>query len=271
MIKSNRRIARSDIDTLDLETRVQLEAQITDARSEVIDFERFQQIDTDLAHYAASTPWWTYLFNFLGPVAGKTILDVACGYSMTPVILASAGATVHAIDVAPKTVATVQQFAQYKGVGKRVFARVSPAEELAYADETFDLIFGGAALHHLQLERAAVEFRRVLKPGGRAAFQDPLGHNLLLEFARDYLPYKDKHPVKGTDRPLQVSDIETFGRYFASYTWRGFDLVAMARKPFHLKKQSPVRKALYGIDNALFTMAPFLQRYARFAVTCVTK
>ena len=228
-------------------------------------------MDTDLAHYAASTPWWTYLFAFLGPVAGKTMLDVACGYSMTPVILASAGATVHAIDVAPKTVATVQQLAEYKGVGDQVSARVSPAETLPYADETFDLIFGGAALHHLQLERAAVEFRRVLKPGGRAAFQDPLGHNLFLEFTRDYLPYKDKHPVKGTDRPLQVRDIENFGRYFTSYTWRGFDLVGMIRKPFHLKKNSPVRKMLYTTDQWLFAKAPYLQRYARFAVTCVTK
>ena len=126
MLKSNRRIARSAINRLALESRVELEAQITDARTEMINFERFKHMDTDLAHYAASTPWWTYLFAFLGPVAGKTMLDVACGYSMTPVILASAGATVHAIDVAPKTVATVQQLAEYKGVGDQVSARVSP-------------------------------------------------------------------------------------------------------------------------------------------------
>src|SRR4051812_41027487 len=117
MLKSNRIVSRSDASSLDLERRIELEAQITDARSEVINFEKFKRMDTDLTRYAASSPWWTYLFNFLGPVAGKTILDVACGYSMTPVILASAGATVHAIDVAPKTVATVQQFAAYKGVG----------------------------------------------------------------------------------------------------------------------------------------------------------
>jgi ubiquinone/menaquinone biosynthesis C-methylase UbiE len=45
------------------------------------------------------------------------------------------------------------------------------AEELPFADESFDLVFGHAVLHHLpDLERAFSEFERVLHPGGTVAF-----------------------------------------------------------------------------------------------------
>jgi ubiquinone/menaquinone biosynthesis C-methylase UbiE len=45
------------------------------------------------------------------------------------------------------------------------------AEELPFADESFDLVFGHAVLHHIpDLERAFAEFRRVLRPGGVIAF-----------------------------------------------------------------------------------------------------
>ncbi|MBX3011399.1 MAG: class I SAM-dependent methyltransferase [Caldilineaceae bacterium] len=271
MFKSNRIVTKSKIDTLVLEKRVQLEAEITDARSEAIHFAEFQQIETDFTQYVAGAPWRQYLFGFLGPVQGKTVLDIACGYSMTPVILALAGATVYAVDVAPKTIATVQRYAEYKGVADRLHVHVGPAERLPFADEKFDLLFGGAALHHLQLNVAGPELARVLKQGGRGAFQDPLGHNLLLEFARDRLPYKHKHPVKGTDRPLALADVKTFGRYFTTCTYRGFDLASMAAKVLRLRAQSPWRKALQQTDSFLFDHVPYLQRYARFIVTCVTR
>jgi len=271
MIQSNRSIAKNDIDELDLAARVTIEAQITDARAKAIPFESFASLDTSFEHYATRYAWRQYLFQFLGPLEGKTLLDVACGYSMTPVIFALAGAQVRAIDVGPETVATVQRFAEYKGVANQVRLDVAPAESLPFEDEAFDLIYGGAALHHFQLDRAGPELARVLKPGGKAAFQDPLGHNLLLEFARDYIPYPGKHPMKGTDRPLRIDQIEAFGRNFTTCTYRGFELLSMASKWLHLKRTSRLRAALEAADNAIFNTAPYLQRYARFVVTCVTK
>lgn len=271
MFKSNRVVTKSAIDTLALESRVEMEAAITDARSESIDFAAFQQIETELVKYKAGAPWRHYLFDFLGSVREKTVLDIACGYSMTPVIMALAGATVYAVDVAPKTIATVQKFADFKNVDDRVHLHVGPAEELPFENEKFDLLFGGAALHHLQLDRAGQELYRVLKAGGRGGFQDPLGHNLFLEFARDRLPYKGKHPVKGTDRPMRMQDVKTFGRHFTSYHYRGFDLFTMAAKTLRLKQKSALRAAFYHIDNFIFDTVPYLQRYARFVVTCVSK
>jgi ubiquinone/menaquinone biosynthesis C-methylase UbiE len=45
------------------------------------------------------------------------------------------------------------------------------AEHLAFPDESFDLVFGHAVLHHVpNLDRALAEFRRVLRPGGVLAF-----------------------------------------------------------------------------------------------------
>jgi len=45
------------------------------------------------------------------------------------------------------------------------------AEQLPFDDESFDLVFGHAVLHHIpDLDRAFAEFRRVLRPGGVIAF-----------------------------------------------------------------------------------------------------
>jgi SAM-dependent methyltransferase len=48
---------------------------------------------------------------------------------------------------------------------------VCDAENLPFENNTFDVVFGHAVLHHIpDLERAFGEFRRVLKPGGLVAF-----------------------------------------------------------------------------------------------------
>ena len=56
-------------------------------------------------------------------------------------------------------------------LGQSVRAVRTEAEELPFADSSFDLVFGHAVLHHIpDLGRAFAEFARVLRPGGVVAF-----------------------------------------------------------------------------------------------------
>ena len=58
-----------------------------------------------------------------------------------------------------------------EGLGVEVGTACCEAAELPFEDDSFDLVFGHAVLHHLpDLERSLREFRRVLRPGGTIAF-----------------------------------------------------------------------------------------------------
>jgi len=267
VLNRNRLVSKDKINKLELQDRVTIESRITDARASKIDIDHFSHLD--LPNYVRSFAWRRYLFSHLGDLRGKQILDVCCGYSMTPVLMALAGADrVVANDVGALTLEQVRRVARMHGVEERMEFYCGPAEQTPFESKSFDIIYGGAAIHHLQIDEAGRELARLLRPGGRGGFQDPLGQNPLLEFARDNINYTDKNPEKGTDRPLKIADIHTFGRYFADYSWRGFDLTAMAaRAPGPLEG---MKRPLESVDRVLFDTLPFTQRYARFSVVLVS-
>lgn len=270
-MKTNRLISRDDADVLDLEARIKLEAQITDAKLGTV---KTKPIPTDwsFTKYAERRPWWKYLFGFLGPIQGKTILDAGCGYNLSPIYLARGGAAqVFAVEVSPNAVKYIRQLAADYGVDDRVTAEVCAIENLYLEDEQIDLAYGGAVLHHLELSVAGREISRVLKPGGRAGFHDPLGQNPFLEFARDYLPYPGKNKEKGTDHPLTFARCEEFGRQFSHYEYRAFGLAAMLAIPFHGRRGSGLARALDRVDGLVLNAVPQLHRFCRSVVTCVEK
>src|SRR5882757_6732121 len=75
-----------------------------------------------------------------------------------------------ATDISPGMLKRLAATAEALGLDG-VTTVATEAEELPFDDESFDLVFGHAVLHHIpHLDRAFAEFRRVLRPGGRVVF-----------------------------------------------------------------------------------------------------
>jgi ubiquinone/menaquinone biosynthesis C-methylase UbiE len=74
-----------------------------------------------------------------------------------------------ATDISPGMLRRLEHSAEELGLAVETAA--CEASSLPFADDSFDLVFGHAVLHHLpDLDAAFREFRRVLRPGGVVAF-----------------------------------------------------------------------------------------------------
>jgi ubiquinone/menaquinone biosynthesis C-methylase UbiE len=99
--------------------------------------------------------------------SGKRLLEVGCGTGTDLLQFARGGSEVVGIDLTPRSVEiTRQRFRAYAVEGD--FA-IGDAENLAFPDNSFDLIYSFGVIHHTpDTGRAVSEFHRVLRPGGRA-------------------------------------------------------------------------------------------------------
>ncbi len=76
-----------------------------------------------------------------------------------------------ATDISTGMLGSLQQTADSLGFAQRVSTRQADAEQLPFADASFDLVLGHAVLHHIpDLGQAFYEFNRVLRPGGALVF-----------------------------------------------------------------------------------------------------
>ena len=67
------------------------------------------------------------------------------------------------------------------------------ANTLTFKDEMFDVVYGGAILHHLDVKRSISEIYRVLKPNGIILFTEPLNMNPFYKLYR-YFNKKERTP-----------------------------------------------------------------------------
>lgn len=104
------------------------------------------------------------------------VLDVGCGtgdLTRRASRRADSGGKIVGIDASPEMVAEARRKADRDGAG--VHFQVAAVEALPFPDATFDVVLSSLMLHHLPDElkdRALVEIRRVLKPGGRLLVVD---------------------------------------------------------------------------------------------------
>ncbi|HKH41147.1 MAG TPA: class I SAM-dependent methyltransferase [Solirubrobacterales bacterium] len=103
------------------------------------------------------------------PFGDALEIGAGTGYFSLNLVQAGLIKRATATDISPGMLATLEENASRLGLEVKTAA--AEAETLPFPDESFDLIFGHAVLHHIpDLERAFSEFARVLRSGGTVAF-----------------------------------------------------------------------------------------------------
>jgi SAM-dependent methyltransferase len=102
--------------------------------------------------------------QLLGDVRGLSVADIGCGTGRHAIRLASAGATVQAIDFS----AGMLERAKNKAKGLKITFRVHDlAERLPFADESFDRVICGLVVDHIaDLVGLFREMGRICHPSG---------------------------------------------------------------------------------------------------------
>jgi ubiquinone/menaquinone biosynthesis C-methylase UbiE len=121
-----------------------------------------------------STPFGAYadrlerslIFQYLGDVRGKRILDLGCGTGNYALELAKRGAIVTGIDASMDMLVTAREKA--KAAGLRIAFLQGKAEDMPFKAGSFDALVSVAACEFFgNMQMAVGEIRRVVKPGGK--------------------------------------------------------------------------------------------------------
>jgi SAM-dependent methyltransferase len=214
--------------------------------------------------YLDHETWVRPAFEKLGEVRGKSVLDYGCGHGMAATVLARRGAKVTAFDLSPGYVREATERAEANGV--RATFIVADGERLPFADQSFDAVWGSAILHHLDLNVAGRELRRVLKPGGIAVFCEPWDGNPLLRIARRYLPYPGKHRTPD-EQPLTAAMVDRLRSSFPDLKIEGYQLLGMICR---IWRNRPLRRGLGSVDRALIRLLPSTESMCRYVVVTMS-
>jgi SAM-dependent methyltransferase len=187
----------------------------------------------------------------LASCAGKDVLEYGCGQGTYSFALAARGARVTGIDISDVAIEQAQARASREQL-PITYARMD-CENLTFPSASFDLVCGVAILHHLDLDKAFSNLARVMRPGARAVFMEPLGHNPAINLFRRMTPAlrtEDEHP-------LLMRDLRLADRYFGGVRVDYFNLMTLLAVPLrNTRALNPALAVLNAADRALFAIPP---------------
>ena len=239
----------------------------------------------DESFESGTTPEGRQILEWLGDLRGKTLLDLGCGLGEGAVYFAKKGAYVTAADLSGEMLEVVKRLAEKHQVD--MITQKCLADTTPFPDATFDIVYSGNLLHHVDIEATLKEVCRILKPGGMAVFWDPLAHNPLIKcyrFLAQSVRTKDEHP-------LHMKQLALFRRlfhtvkyeccwFFSLWVFLRFFLIEHVNpnQERYWKKViveherlKPIHGPLEKLDRAFLKKFPFMKRYCWNIVICCIK
>jgi SAM-dependent methyltransferase len=226
-------------------------------------FERYADPSADTAYPLE------FAYHQLGDVRGKRVVDFGCGSGANTALLTNRGAHVWAIDISEDLLRLGRRRLEVSGRDGAATFIAGSAHDLPFPDASIDVVFGIAILHHLDLDLVSREVRRVLKPGGRAIFQEPVRNSAVIRFLRSLVPYRAPD-ISPFERPLTDVELRRFAAGFSDCSARAFALPHV-----QVGQVLPIVKhhwkTLYAMDRTILRGFPWLARYASIRVISLTK
>ena len=146
-----------------------------------------------------------------------------------------------------------------------IIFRNMDAHNLQFDDESLDIVFGVAILHHLDFGRAVAELHRVLRPGGKILFVEPLLLNPVARLARWWTP-EARTP---DERPLGLAELAEVDHYFTTsnyYSELFLVLGGILSRPFCRTPVNPITRFCDRVDYLLLRLLPRLGPFYRSVV-----
>lgn len=219
------------------------------------------------AHYFRSDiPMFVSGYNELcrNDLSGGRALEICCAVGELALGLGRAfpQAEVLAMDRYPEGGSAIRE-AQKSGRDANVRYVCGDAMNLVgFADESLDLVFGQAALHHLghDTDRLRKECSRVLKPGGRLVFIfEPLGMNAIFAMIR---AFNIARAGWGDESNVAMCQLQEIAQSFSSCEVHPFNFIGYPFKALGRFAGTGFSRRIYSLDQALMRRS---ERFARWA------
>jgi ubiquinone/menaquinone biosynthesis C-methylase UbiE len=226
-----------------------------------------------------------YIVEQFGNLKGKKILDLGCGAGEATTYFSLLGAEVIGIDISSEFLRVARACAQQHNTS--FCTAQSDAGKLPFKEDVFDHVFGNGVLHHVDLIQAQKEIYRVLKPGGIAAFVEPLPYNPVINVYR----YLARGMRTEDEKPMGFKVIRSFCSKFSETYHKEFWLTSLLifLHFFLIRRWNPSKVrywkkvleegfsyerifvSLNGIDQWLMKHMPFLRYFCWNTVIIVRK
>ena len=237
----------------------------------------------DESFESCTTPEGRQIKQWLGDLNDKKLLDLGCGLGEGAVYFAKQGADVTAADLSAEMLEVVQRLAGLHNVSLQTH---KCSADTLLPENSFDVVYSGNLLHHVDVALTLKEVRRILKPGGMAVFCDPLVHNPLIQVYR-----RIAQDVRTEDEhPLSMSQVNLFRSEFSSVKYECFWFFTLwiflrfliiervnPNKERYWKKiiaehvrLEPIYSPLEKWDRIFLKFMPFFKRYCwNIAICCI--
>lgn len=242
-------------------SRVAREKEFHDRESALFEWARRQ------LNRAKASPTWSGEASGLFDASDKIVLDYGCGTgAVTLQLLDARPERIVCFDLSEVRTTKARTIIHARASKVGVDFLTADGHRTPFPDHFFDLIVGSAVLHHLDLEVSLGEIGRILKPGGRAVFKEPMAHNPVFRLGRALTPFArtpDEQPLTTADWRLCASAFFPFRHYERELVTTFFVPVALLMPR---SWQRLLMRRLEPLDKWLLSRVPSLRKYARTSI-----